>query len=229
MVVLSSCLVSFETSRAQATAFAEVRRAKADAILDNESFSIMSGRPTLYAASIAERVLDQLKSGRSLRAACRDQGMPARGTVLQWVSDDREGFAARYRTAREIGNAPTGRPTVYTADIADLVLDELSDGRSLAAVCGDPGMPAPGTVRLWVAENREGFAPRYQTARQLGCDSLADQMRDIADDSSGDWIMRRKPDGTTEYVADPDNIRRSRLRIKARYWLLTRMLRTIQP
>jgi hypothetical protein len=187
----------------------------------------MSGRPTLYVAGIAERLLDQLMGGRSLRAVCRDEGMPARGTVLQWVSDDREGFAARYRRAREIGNATTGRPTIYTADIADRILNELSDGRTLAAVCGDPGMPAPATVRLWAVENREGFAPRYQTAREFGCDTLADQMLDIADDSRGDWIVRRKPDGTTEYVVNLENIRRCRLRIRARIWLLSRMLPTI--
>jgi hypothetical protein len=155
-------------------------------------------------------------------------GTKARGTLLQWVTDDREGFAARYCRAREIGNAATGRPTVYTAMIADCILDELSDGRSLAAVCGDPGMPAPSMVRLWVAENREGFAPRYQLAREVGCYSLADQMLDIADDSSGDWIMRRKRDGTTKYVVNHQNIRRCRLRIKARSWLLSRMLPTIR-
>jgi hypothetical protein len=188
----------------------------------------MSGRPTLYAAGIADRLLDQLMGGRSLRAVCRDEGMPARGTVLHWVSDDREGFAARYRRAREIGNAPTGRPTIYTAHIADQILDELSDGRTLASVCGDPGMPAPATVRLWAVENREGFAPRYQTARKFGCDTLVDQMLDIADDSRGDWIMRRKRDGTTEYVVNHENIRRCRLRIKARCWLLSKMLPTIR-
>src|SRR5258708_1363452 len=81
--------------------------------------SVMTGRPPRYTAEIAERLLSQLAGGRSLGAVCRDQGMPPRSTVLQWVTDDREGFAARYRRARTIGNATTGRPAAYTAEIAE--------------------------------------------------------------------------------------------------------------
>jgi hypothetical protein len=64
----------------------------------------MSGRPTLYTAEIAERILDALVNGRSLSALCKDQGMPPPSTVLDWVREDREGFAARYQQAREAGN-----------------------------------------------------------------------------------------------------------------------------
>jgi hypothetical protein len=39
--------------------------------------------------------------------------MPPHGTVLQWARDNREGFAVRYRRARTIGNARTGRPPLY--------------------------------------------------------------------------------------------------------------------
>jgi hypothetical protein len=103
-------------------------------------------------------------------------------------------------------------------------LAELLRGRTLLEVCRDDGMPAYGTVRQWAKENREGFAACYSQAREFGCHVMADQIIDIADDSRGDWILRRKPDGTTEYVADPGNIRRSRLRIKARHWLLSKLL-----
>jgi hypothetical protein len=250
---------------------------------------IMRGREPLYTAEIAEGLLGQLSGGRSLRAVCRDQGMPPHGTVLQWVRDDREGFAARYRRAREIGNARTGRPPLYTAEIArrildgvsdgrklaeicsepgmpscntvrqwatddregfaarysrareighakpcprstyaaniaDLILDELLGGRTLAGVCRDPGMPAYGAVRHWASDNREGFAARFREARDIGYQVMADQILDIADDSRGDWIVRRKKDGTTEWVVDHENIRRSRLRVNARRWLLSNAL-----
>jgi transposase-like protein len=70
----------------------------------------MTGRRLVYTAEIAQRILRELTRGRSLRAVCRDQGMPPHSTVRQWVSDDREGFATRYRQARTI--ATPGRPTL---------------------------------------------------------------------------------------------------------------------
>jgi hypothetical protein len=109
-----------------------------------------------------------LSSGRSLRAVCRDDGMPSLNTVLKWVRDDREGFAAPYRQALLIGNAPRGRPSLYTDEIADRILGELLNGRRMCEICSDPGMPSAAAVRLWVMEDRSGFAARYRRAREIG-------------------------------------------------------------
>jgi hypothetical protein len=181
----------------------------------------MTGRRFVYSAEIAHRILGGLSGGRSLRAVCREQGVP-HSTVRQWVSDDREGFATRYRQARTI--AAAGRPTLYTADIAKRILEDLSDGRPLAHVCRDPGMPSHVTVRQWEKDDREGFAARYRRAREIGYDMMANEILAIADDSRGDRIVRRRSDGTTEIVANPANVRRARLRAKARCWLLSKAL-----
>jgi hypothetical protein len=182
------------------------------------------GRPTRYTAEIADRIVRQLSDGRTLTDICGDPGMPSCSTVRQWAMQDREGFAERYKRAREVGAPATGRPTLYSADLADWILDQLSDGRTLTKICGDRGMPNHTTVRLWANANREGFAARYHRAFAAGCDAMADQMIDIADDASGDWVTRRRPDGTTEHVADPGNIRRCAERIKARQRLLGKWL-----
>jgi hypothetical protein len=182
----------------------------------------MTGRRLVYTAEIAQRILRELKRGRSLRAVCRDRGMPPHSTVRQWVSDDREGFATRYRQARSITTA--GRPTLYTAKIADRIVAELSDGRPLAHVCRGPGMPSHATVRQWEKDNREGFAARYQRARELGYHAMADEIIDIADDNRNDLIVRRRSDGTTEIVPNPANVRLSQLRINARRRLLSKAL-----
>src|SRR5471030_2762206 len=122
----------------------------------------MSYAITTYTAEIAQWIIDELHCGRSLRAVCRDPGMPPYSTVRQWISDDREGFAMRYRQARTITTA--GRPTIYNAVIADWIVEQLTEGRPLAHVCGDPGMPSHVTVRQWEKDDREGFAQRYKTA-----------------------------------------------------------------
>lgn len=47
-------------------------------------------------------ICERLAAGESLNAICKDDGMPGEATVRGWVLDDREGFAAKYRRAREI-------------------------------------------------------------------------------------------------------------------------------
>jgi transposase-like protein len=168
----------------------------------------VTGRPTPYTAELAERILHELSGGRSLSDVCRDHGMPNIGTVRFWVIRDRDGFAARYHRAREVGHAPTGRPTLYTAETSERILHALWDGRTLSDVCHDHGMPAPSTVRKWEIEDREGFAARYSEARELGYHIMSGEILDIADNARG----------------DREDIRRARLRVKARCWLLSKAL-----
>src|ERR1700736_6335070 len=104
-----------------------------------------------------------------------------------------------------------GRPTLYTAELADRILHELLGGRTLRDVCRDDGMPAPSTVRLWVMQDREGFAARYSRAREVGYHAMADELLEIADDGRNDWTQRRKESGETEATLDHEHISRSRL------------------
>jgi uncharacterized protein (UPF0147 family) len=122
---------------------------------------------TLYTAEIADRILGELRAGRSLQDICQEDGMPHRDTVNQWIRQDREGFAARYREARGTAHSVPGTPG-YTAKTADRIIDELMGGRNLVDICGDPDMPDHTTVNRWVATDREGFAARYRSARQVG-------------------------------------------------------------
>lgn len=184
----------------------------------------MTGRPSLYTPAIAERILAELSDGRPLERICRDPGMPSSTTVRQWVVENRDGFAARYAQLKQAGAAATGRPTTYTAEVAERILFELAEGRTLAAVCRGPGMPAEGTVWQWKDQDREGFAARYRIARELGYDVMMDEILEIADDARGDWIARRRFDGTTFTVRNPDNIRHARLRIAARRSRLSQAL-----
>jgi hypothetical protein len=183
------------------------------------------GYPPGYSAETAERILRELRRGRTLIDVCRGDGMPLYATVRDWARHDRHGFAASYRAALRAGGKRWARPTRYARDIAHFILEGLCEGRTLEAVCADPDMPTPAAVRLWVMEDRDGFAARYRTARELGCDMLADQMIDSADDRSGIWMARERKDGTIEWVIDRKHVRRARLRCDVFRWLLSRRLR----
>ena len=56
----------------------------------------------LYAPALADTICKRISEGESLRAICRDPGMPSEGTVRGWAREDRDGFGARYRLAREL-------------------------------------------------------------------------------------------------------------------------------
>ncbi len=55
---------------------------------------------TNYTRQIADTICTRMSEGESLRAICRDPGMPSEGTVRGWAVRDVDGFAERYRAAR---------------------------------------------------------------------------------------------------------------------------------
>lgn len=61
------------------------------------------GRPLRYTAEIAVQICERLAEGATLRAICRDEGMPGETTVRRWALTDEQGFSAQYTRAREIG------------------------------------------------------------------------------------------------------------------------------
>jgi hypothetical protein len=106
--------------------------------------------------------------------------------------------------------------SVYSDELADKICDGLADARSLRSICCDPDMPSQSTVFRWLADERfSSFRERYARAREAQADALFDEMLDIADDGSNDWMERKRDDGSTEDVL----IQRSKLRIEARKWM----------
>jgi hypothetical protein len=76
-------------------------------------------------------------------------------------------------------------------------------------------------VRLWVIEDRDGFAARFQQAREFGHRDTTDELLEIVDDGRNDWMERRARNGGRETVLNHKNIKRSRMRYEARRWLLS--------
>lgn len=74
--------------------------------------------------------------------------------------------------------AARGRPTEHTPDIAKKICERLATGESLRSICKGEEFPGESTVRLWVVDDREGFAAQYTRARDLGLDCRADRVWD---------------------------------------------------
>lgn len=171
-----------------------------------------------YTPAIADCICAEL--GRKLCEICRDDGMPSMGTVHGWVRRNLSGFGDRYRGYPH----PRGIPSRYTRVLAKRIYDGLCTGRTLLDICSEPGMPSDRAVRDWVARDRDGFAARFYQARDFGYLSIADEMMEIADDGRNDWMERGAASGKVRFVFNRENVARSRVRLMARCWLLSKML-----
>jgi hypothetical protein len=80
-------------------------------------------------------------------------------------------------------------------------------------------MPEGPTVRNWALDNKEGFFPQYARAREIQAYAVADELLEIADDGRNDWMERN---GGCEL--NGEHVQRSRLRIDARKWHLSKIL-----
>lgn len=115
-----------------------------------------------------------------------------------------------------------GRPSIYTPELAMKICEQLAEGRSLRDVCDDEGMPGETTVRRWALEDYNGFSAQYAKARELGYHCMADELLEIADDGTNDWVERQG--NNPGYEANGEHIQRSRLRVDTRKWFLSKVL-----
>lgn len=110
----------------------------------------------------------------------------------------------------------------YHADIAHEIIRRLTDGETLTAIAKTEGYPPLGTIAGWGSGDYPpytGFTDDYARARNRGWERMAEELLDIADDSTRDV---RVVDG--EEVVDHDHIARARLRVDSRKWLLSKRL-----
>lgn len=111
-----------------------------------------------------------------------------------------------------------GRPTDYTQDLADRICERLALGYSMRSVCKADDMPAMSSVFKWLREIPE-FSEQYAKAKQEATDAMAEDLLDIADDGTNDYM--EDADGNVKY--NGDSVQRSRLRVDTRKWLMSKM------
>lgn len=114
-----------------------------------------------------------------------------------------------------------GRPSKYSAALAQEICGLLAEGQSLAEICRRDDMPSESMVYRWLAADLE-FRERYARARESQADRYADEIIEIADDGTNDWMERRQGEETITIV-DHEHIQRSKLRVDARKWLMAKM------
>lgn len=128
-------------------------------------------------------------------------------------------------TPKQEKSAKKGRPTIFSDKLASEICARLACGESLRSICRDESMPVLSTVMLWLVDGKhEAFSEQYDKARQIQAETLADELFDIADDASNDWMKKQGKDDEPGYVLNGEHVQRSRLRIDTRKWYLSKVL-----
>ena len=136
------------------------------------------------------------------------------------MSEEHKPQTAGKKSKPKAEEVKTGRPSSFSQQTADLICARLADGESLRSICRDDSMPHVSTVLRWVAsKDHQEFREQYAHAREVGLEQMADEILEIADETAFDTIATK--DG---FKADNEWIQRSKLRVDARKWILSKQL-----
>jgi hypothetical protein len=111
-----------------------------------------------------------------------------------------------------------GRPTLYSPEMVDTICGYLAEGMSLRTIQDIDGMPDKATILRWLPKYPE-FRDQYVRACEARSDAHAEELLEIADDATNDWMASNNPDNPG-YRENGEAIRRSQLRIETRKWLM---------
>ena len=119
-----------------------------------------------------------------------------------------------------------GRPLSFTDAVGDEICARIASGESLRKICSDTNMPDKATVFRWLLNPKpelDNFRDQYTLARQMQAEGLADEIMEIADDGTNDYVLSNSEEGDLCRV-NPEAIGRSRLRVDTRKWYLGKVL-----
>jgi hypothetical protein len=116
---------------------------------------------------------------------------------------------------------PGGRPSDYTQETADRICAQLAEGKSLRTICKADDMPSTVTVYSWL-RTRPEFLTQYTRAKEDAADAFAEEMLDIADEASNDWMEVHDKDNPG-YRFNGEHVNRSRLRVDTRKWIASKL------
>lgn len=118
---------------------------------------------------------------------------------------------------------PIGRPSDYSPELADKICEQIVLGYSLRTISKDESMPCVSTIFNWIRSKPE-FLQQYEKAKAEQADALTEDMLDIADDGSNDWMIKTGKDAESiGWQLNGEHVQRSRLRLDTRKWIASKL------
>lgn len=105
----------------------------------------------------------------------------------------------------------------------NFICNQIESGKSLREVLRENDkMPSTQTFYKWIDTDNEK-SKQYARACEMRADIIFDEMIEIADDGTNDFMTKQIGDGIEVQVLNSEHIQRSRLRIDTRKWILSKM------
>lgn len=104
-------------------------------------------------------------------------------------------------------------------NVAEEIIERLSNGEPLRAICRDEHMPSWRAFYEWMERDAD-FAARIAHARELGFDAIAQQALEIAD--SPLIGVRREQSDTGTKITEEDMLGHRKLQVETRLKLLAK-------
>jgi hypothetical protein len=116
-----------------------------------------------------------------------------------------------------------GRPSAYTKEIGDQICTEIStSNKSLRTICKELTISVT-AVLGWLSDGKhKEFTSQYARAKEEQADFLAEEIIEIADDSSNDTMTIEGKHGPIE-LENKEWTSRSKLRVEARKWIASKL------
>jgi hypothetical protein len=98
----------------------------------------------------------------------------------------------------------------------------IADGETVRQIAASEHMVAASTIYATLAADKN-FADQYARARDAQLLRWEDELLEIADDATNDWMLREGKDGEPGVgVPNHDHIQRSKVRLDTRKWLMSK-------
>ena len=93
----------------------------------------------------------------------------------------------------------------------------------MRSISRDDDMPCLASLFNWLRTQPE-FLEQYTIAKEQSTDALFEEILDIADDGTNDWMEKHGEDGeNTGWKINGEALGRSRLRVDTRKWALSKL------
>ena len=118
-----------------------------------------------------------------------------------------------------------GRPSKYCPEMVELICERVATHdcglRTLTDMYDD--IPDKVTINIWRRKYPE-FRSRYAQAKCEQLEFLTEDILEIADDSSNDWMeYYDKENGCSAWKLNGDHVQRTKIRIDTRKWLAAKL------
>ena len=120
---------------------------------------------------------------------------------------------------------PTRRPRhAYNRRLVDLICERIAvDGIALREICQDTACRRD-QLCSFGCDGIQSLHESIRFAKLFQIQCLSDDLIDIADGCSKDWIEREGPDGKKFRVFDHENFRRSKRQMGALQWRISKLM-----